>query len=125
MIETSFNGKKEDVASVDAFAIALHRYAICDAFELWLSADTGPSMCMLRNGQDAFLMYLRCPGDSGFTSVGDATAKFRVVTYALSNGQLEEYPGSWCLPVAQCFEAAELFFTRNGQRPECVAWCES
>lgn len=80
-------------------------------------------MCMLRNGGHAFLMYLRFPGDSGFVSVGDANDE-TLVRYTLSNGQIDEYPQSWCVPVEQCFKALAAFFVNDGQRPEWIAWHE-
>ena len=81
-------------------------------------------MCMLRNGENTFLMYLRSQGDHGFTSVGSTEMEGRV-EYTLSNGQLDEYPISWCVPIEQCYKALAFFFINDGQRPEWVAWHES
>jgi hypothetical protein len=85
-------------------------------FELWLSVVEGPSLCMLRNGDHAFLMYLRFPGDSGFVSGGGADIGAHV-QYKLSTGQIDEYPQSWCVPVEQCFKALAYFFVNGGATP--------
>jgi hypothetical protein len=79
---------------------------------------------MLRNGKHAFLMYLRVSGDSGFVSVGSSEQDVPV-QYRLSNGQVDEYPNAWCLPVEQCYKALAYFFVNDGQRPEWVAWRKS
>jgi hypothetical protein len=124
VITVSFNGTEEDTGSIEAFGEALDRYDASIQFELWLSAvPDGPSMCMLRNREHAFLMYLRFSGDAGFVSAG-STAD-REVEYRLSNGQVDHYPGSWCVPVEQCYEALAYFFVNDGRRPESVPWHES
>lgn len=126
MIAVSFNGAEEDIGSIEALGIALDRYDRTAKFELWLSArgPAGQSICMLRNGEHAFLMYLRFPGDSGFVSAGVSAAEDQV-EYTLSNGQIDAHPSSWCIPVEQCYKALAYFFVNEGLRPEWVAWHES
>lgn len=58
MIAVFFNGDQEHIESIEAFSLALDRYNGVTKFELWLSqSPDGPSICMLRNGACAFLMY--------------------------------------------------------------------
>lgn len=121
MIAISFNGCDEDIDSIEAFSLALDRYDGSSQFELWLSLAKGPSMCMLRNGEYAFLMYLRSPADPGFVS-GTAANVGAEVQYMLSNGQIDEYPQAWCVPVEQCYKALAYFFVNDGQRPKWIAW---
>jgi hypothetical protein len=120
----SFNGVDEDIRSVEALGAALDRFDMQEKFELWASEEEGPSLCMLSNGEHAFLMYLRFHGDSGFISVGEAAAE-RTVEYQLSNGQIDEYPASWCVPIEQCYKAVAYFFVNEGRRPDWLAWHES
>ena len=124
MTTISLNGVDEDIRSTEALGVALDRFDIQEKFELLASVVEGPSLCMLRNGEHAFLMYLRFPGDSGFASVGEAAAE-STVEYQLSNGQIDEYPASWCIPVEQCYKAVAYFFVNEGQRPDWLAWNES
>ena len=124
MTKISFNGEDEDISSIEELDAALDRFDAQEKFELWASEDEGPSLCVLRNGVHAFLMYLRSPEDSGFVSSGK-TAANGTVEYLLSNGQLDEYPASWCIPVEQCYKALAYFFVNEGQRPEWLAWHES
>jgi hypothetical protein len=124
MVTVSFNGRGEISQSVEAFDVALARFGGHARFELWLSVSEGPSMCMLRNGEHAFLMYLRFPGDSGFVSSGKSAHK-EPIEYTLSNGQVDRYPQWWCISVALCFKALAYFFANNGARPEWVAWRQS
>jgi hypothetical protein len=121
VIVAQFNGTDHSLPSLPAFRAEMSRYAEHLSFELWLSKGDGPSICMLRNKEHAFLMYLRFPGDAGFTSVG-SSGSAEPVAYTLSNGQVDEYPISWCVPVAQCFEALAFFFSSAGQRTESIAW---
>jgi hypothetical protein len=124
MVTALFNDKEEEFQSVEAFGVALARFGRHARFELWLSVFEGPSICMLRNGEHAFLMYLRFSGDSGFVSTNESTNE-EPIEYRLSNGQVDRYPQSWCLPIEQCFKALAHFFANDGTRPEGVAWRQS
>jgi len=91
--------------------------------EIWLEAPDGQSLCALINGDRGWLMYLRAPGDSGFSSrdpsyLGDPHA---TIEYRLSNGQHDWYPASWSLPIVEIRRALD-YFAREHARPPDVAW---
>ena len=91
--------------------------------EVWLESPDGSSLCALINGELGWLMYLREPGDAGFSSrnpayAGDPNA---VVEYRLSNGQRDEYPRAWALPVS-VVEDAMNYFRQNGAPPPFITW---
>ncbi|TAK73211.1 MAG: hypothetical protein EPO12_22745 [Aquabacterium sp.] len=119
-----FNGVQEEIRNPDSLIKAFARLDESQRFELWASIDEGPSLCMLRNGKHAFLMYLRFSEDPGFVSSGDAEAQ-GLIEYELSNGQLDEYPAAWCIPIEQCYRAVNYFFVNKGRRPEWLSWHES
>lgn len=108
---------------IEEFGEALDRFDAQPAFELWLNVPGGASMSMLRNGKHAFLMYLREPGDSGYVSVGDAADGS--VQYTLGNGQVDEYPRSWCISLETCYMALAFFFVNDRMRPERLRWQEA
>lgn len=121
MVTVTFNDQPESIASIEEFSVALDRFDRTLKFELWLSAERGPSVCMLRNGEHAWLMYLRFEGDSGFVSQGELSAQ-GVASYILANGQIDEYPLAWCIDVEQCYKALAFFFVNEGTRPDWVSW---
>jgi hypothetical protein len=123
MIALTLNDRVLDAASEEAFDASLDGAKAESMFELWASVPDGPAMCMLRNGTDAWLMYLRWPSDAGFRSVGIGGSG--AASYALSNGQVDEYPLSWCVDVQSCFDAFRSFRRHRGARPECIAWTDS
>ena len=124
MIELRLNNRQLDVTTVEQLGAALDVADGEEVFELWASVPEGPKMSMLRNGSNAWLMYLREPGDSGFRSSGDAT-RDGDASYRLSNGQLDEFPLSWCVDVEQCYKAIAYFCVNEGARPKWVAWVPS
>ena len=124
MIVVTFNGKQQEVSSIEQFGVALDRFDQVGEFEVWLSASQGQAICMLRNGSNAWLMYLRHDGDTGFTSNAE-TSRTGVASYTLSNGQVDEYPLSWCIEVEQCYKALAYFFANEGGKPEWVPWHEN
>src|SRR4051794_25542987 len=91
--------------------------------ELWAELDDGQAMCALINGDQGWLMYLREPGDAGFSSRNprydgppDATLE-----YYLNNGQRDEYPLAWALPADQVYRALDDF-KRSGRPPAYITW---
>jgi hypothetical protein len=124
MIELQLNDRELDVTTVEKLGAALDAADAEEAFELWASVPTGPAMSMLRNGSSAWLMYLREPGDSGFRSAGNESRQ-GVAAYRLSNGQVDEYPLSWCIDVEQCYKAITYFCVNGGAKPAWVDWIPS
>jgi hypothetical protein len=91
--------------------------------EVWVDLPDGQAMCALINGDVGWLMYLRESGDAGFSSrnpdyAGPPNAE---IEYFLSNGQLDTYPASWALPVAEVRRALE-FFKQKQRPPPWVTW---
>jgi len=123
MITFDFNGESQLVTSTDHMSRLLSQYNKTPEFELWATSSNGPSLCMLRNGGHAWLMYLRQAGDSGFSSRSGTDCE-TTVEYRLANGQCDEYPLAWCIDVRQCYEAFAFFFENAGARPESILWKE-
>jgi hypothetical protein len=121
MVAITFNDQAESIASIEEFGIALDRFNCSPKFELWLSVEGGPSICMLRNGEHAWLMYLRFEGDSGFVSQGELSTQGGA-SYELANGQVDEYPLAWCIDVKQCYKALAYFFANGGAQTDWVSW---
>lgn len=123
MIAIFFNGEPKDIQSIEALGEALNDFDEHQQFELWVNVENGPSLCMLRNGENAFLMYLRFSGDQGFFSLGNPAAK-GTVGYTLANGQLDEYPASWSVEKEQCYKAVAYVYVNEGLKPEWITWHE-
>ena len=123
MITFDFNGESKLVTSTESMRRLLSRYDETPEFELWAISSCGPSLCMLRNGGHALLMYLRQEGDSGFSSRSGADCE-TTVEYRIANGQRDEYPLAWCIDVKQCYEAFAFFFENAGAKLESISWKE-
>ncbi len=123
MLEISLNGKPQNIQSIEDLSLALDEFDKCDRFELWISKNDGPSICMLRNGSHAFLMYLRQLEDSGLVTKGVSNEKTEI-PYMLSNGQEDHYPVSWCIPLEDCYKSIANFYVNEGLRPDWISWQE-
>lgn len=122
--ELTLDGTVIASASPTQRASALALASATPQFELWACVADGPSLCMLRNGEHAWLMYLREPGDSGFHSCGDAD-RVGDVCFRLDNGQLDSYPLAWCIDIGECLAALAFFHANAGARPAQVTWQEA
>jgi hypothetical protein len=123
LVHITSNGQPVSIATIEDLGNFLDRLDQEPRFELWVSVPDGPSMSMLRNGPHAWLMYLRFNGDAGFVSRGDAT-RTGSADYTLSNGQVDEYPLSWCIDLELCYQAISYFFANEGDQPAWIAWKE-
>ena len=124
-MELNLHGEPRPVDSVLALQQALLQARALAQCELWLTmathAEQGPALCMLRNGGNAWLMYLSGQDDLSFHSLGDEEAEGSC-SYLLSNGQVDEYPEAWCVDVEQCQRSLIEFFRTGGARPAGIAW---
>lgn len=87
--------------------------------ELWASAPPHRSLCALVNGDLGWLMFLRQNGDGGLSSrnptyTGNPDA---LIEYRLDNGQQDQYPAAWALPLAEVERAFEHFFSYGKPAP--------
>jgi hypothetical protein len=123
MVEITFNGEPQTIASIEDLGQALDRFDKQPQFELWALIGNGPRVAMVRNGVHAWLMYLRFDGDAGFVSQGDNTKTGRA-SYTLSNGQIDECPLSWCIDLERCYQAIAYFVVNEGARPDWVSWAK-
>ena len=82
-----------------------------------------PVLTALVNGDVGWLMLQRYDGDAGFSSrnvayLGDPRA---VVSYTLSNGQIDEYPRAWTYSRTRILDAVR-HFGQHGRVPDDIAW---
>ena len=121
----NLHGEARAVDSIVALEQMLQEARTLAQCELWLTratdAEQGPALCMLRNGGNAWLMYLSGQDDLSLHSLGDEEAE-GTCSYLLSNGQVDEYPEAWCVEVEQCQRALLAYFRTGGARPAGVAW---
>ena len=91
--------------------------------EIWVDADDGQSMCALINGNQGWLMYLREEGDAGFHSINPnyGGGPDEIMKFVLNNGQCDEYPMSYVLPIEQVEQALE-YFKKETKPPTFIIW---
>ncbi len=91
--------------------------------EIWVNLDEGQALCALINGDRGWLMYLRTPEDPGFSSRNPdyEGPEDEMIEYRLANGQVDEYPAAWALPVDVVRRAVESF-RQERRPPEFITW---
>jgi hypothetical protein len=93
--------------------------------QIWVTAPQGGTLSAFFVDAEAWLMYLRHDGDSGFSSRNPSYtgAPDAARSFILENGQVDEFPSSWFYPEA-IVAAALREFAAHGRRPEGIAWHE-
>jgi hypothetical protein len=93
--------------------------------QIWVTASHGGTLSAFFVDAQAWLMYLRHEGDSGFSSRNPAYdgPPAAVRSFTLENGQVDEFPSSWFYPEAIVAAALREFAT-HGTRPEVIEWHE-
>ena len=91
--------------------------------EVWVNTDDGQAMCALINGDRGWLLYLRGSGDPGFSSRNPAYdgPPDAMVEYYMNNGQWDEYPAAWALPIEEVARALE-YFQQEKEPPPFITW---
>jgi len=92
--------------------------------EIWIYNESDEqALCALINGEYGWLMYLREEGDAGFSSRNPDYKGMEGATmeFFLNNGQCDEYPLSWVLPIDKVNSAIE-YFRKYHKPPKFVVW---
>lgn len=110
------------LAQLEQLLAHAHTLAQC---ELWLTMasepEQGAALCLLRNGGNAWLMYVSPDDDASAHSLGDDEEEGDC-SYLMANGQVDLYPDAWCIDLALCHQAMREFFSGKGKRPAGIAW---
>jgi hypothetical protein len=69
-------------------------------------------------------MYLRFPTDSGFVSDSQSNNS-NLVDFIMANGQVDEYPLSWCIDKERAYKVLEYFYVNSGEQSPHIKWLES
>ena len=91
--------------------------------ETWINHADGASMCALTNGTVGWMMFLE-PGDEiGYRSHNPlhAGSDDEMIQYVLENGQMDEYPALWAIPLDDVRRAMGDF-ADTGMKPDWVEW---
>jgi hypothetical protein len=92
--------------------------------EIWLTGHGTTSLTILTNGQSAFLMFLRHEGDSGFSSRNPTSpSSDTTISFKLANGQVDQYPADWVVPLTSAWQAAIDYF-KTGKMSKEIIWEE-
>jgi hypothetical protein len=80
-------------------------------------------MCALINRDKGWLMYLRESGDAGFSSRNPnyPGAPDETLEFYMENGQLDEYPKAWIIPIDEIKKALD-FFQKEKKPPTFINW---
>lgn len=92
--------------------------------EIWLTDGNGPSLCCLKNGHRAILVFLRFEGDSGFVSRDSSAHGSDRIEFILSNGQKETYPKKWTIPYENACAVMERFWTTKAM-DDRITWSKA
>jgi hypothetical protein len=107
------------VSNIEHFSALLGgiKYQYC---ELWLwENDQSPALGCFKSGDRCMLMYLRYPGDAGFTTrsganIAEDKNRGSRREFILANGQHDTYPEFWTIPFSDGKRALEYFhFTKK------------
>lgn len=125
MMHVKVNGKGQYIDSVADLQPSWDEVRGRRFSEVWLEADgEGPSLSLLVNGDRAWLMYLPSDGSAGFSSrnPGYDGPREAMLPFEIENGQGDEFPLAWTLPLHETIAACEYFVTSGGERSPALGW---
>jgi len=89
--------------------------------EVWLQHDDGHTLGMLKSDNRALLLFLENPGAVGRTSRSKDDMPRSPIPFQLTNGQMDEYPAAWTIPVAIAVDALR-HFCDTGEPAPFIDW---
>ncbi len=92
-----------------------------DIAESWVRSDKSQLLCILKVKDKMLLMYLQNEGDVGVISQGKDNSQ-KLISFTLANGQVDEYPASWCIDSQTAHEGIRFFLESGGKRPQNINW---
>jgi hypothetical protein len=128
MHQTPEQGKQqlhqdEDETKVEAMRKTLEKVRTSIPGELCFENDQGNILTAFVNADRAWLMYRVDDDDAGYSSRNPTYTgpEEAVLPYILDNGQRDEYPVSWTLPIDEVIRATE-YFLETGEKAPWVTW---
>ncbi len=112
-ITLTINGKEYQARSGDELTPYLQQLKFTSYNEIWATQSDCSSLCLLTNSSRAFVLYLRYPGDSGLIATTNDQVTNTMIEFKLSNGQLDEYPARWTVPVHDALKILTSFIQDN------------
>ena len=116
MATLTCNGRETTITTAASLTDAIEQVQSIPQIEVWLSmSNEGPYLCLLRNHDHAVLLYLADSDDAGSVSgiAGEDDDTAPTISYRLPDGQHEDYPQSWCVPLPHCWQALTDFLTQG------------
>jgi hypothetical protein len=117
------NDQEIKVESRAALVAIIDKFLKDDYSEVWIKGHEESSLCAMINPNNAFLMYLRYEGDTGFRSNNKSGHDNNTIEFRLSNGQSDHYPESW-LTKKEKVKSALLTYFDGGGMDVNVDWIE-
>ena len=117
----TLNGVERTLGSGAELAAAVLQHSGTRFLEVW--ADHGnESMCMLANGDRAWLMYLKNQDEECFSTRNPAMPDDgKQLEFRLSNGQMDVYPCHWTV-TRELATQGLIEFLDHGGRTTSLEW---
>ena len=89
--------------------------------EVWFDHNESPSICLLKSNDNTFLMYLENSDDEGVVTKGSNNFE-QSIDYKLTNGQIDQYPQSWCIEKELAYKGLAYFYENEGAKSPYLNW---
>lgn len=120
-MKLQLNKAEYEIDTVDELSIVLDKIDLSEYVEAWIESTDGKSLCVLKNDEFILLMYLRFPGDVGFVSGAQENGS-KMIEFHMANGQVDEFPHSWCICRESVYKSISYFFVNAGEQYPHIAW---
>jgi hypothetical protein len=120
-MKVHLNNKENEIRSELELSDFLDKIDSNRNVEAWIMSPNSQSLCLLKSGNNTFLMYLRYPEDEGFVS--DSKLEISdTEEFILGNGQVDEFPLSWCIDKEWAYKAFAYFYVNEGEQSPHINW---
>ncbi len=120
-MKANLNNIEIEIVSEEDLSEFLDRIDSIDNVEAWITSTSSSSLCLLKSGVNILLMFLENPEDVGVVSASNSQ-EAEVIEFTMANGQVDEFPLSWCIENEWAYKALAYFFENSGEQSPHIQW---
>lgn len=115
------NGNSKIINSIEEYKSFYAQYENEKYLEINISTENNKSIIALLNENYLIAVFLRFDGDSGFYTINEENNSEELISFKLSNGQIDEYPLNYLIDRKKIDDIINYFIIKEDMT-DTIKW---